>query len=84
MKRERERKRIYGWMRLKPLILFVWNRCANEGKKERRKGERTLGRRIVITIIQKGKGWSQRDARRKGTSEAIMEKKGGREGGRKK
>lgn len=29
-------------MRLRPLILFVWNRCANEREKEGRKGERTL------------------------------------------
>lgn len=37
-KRERKRKKIHGWMRLRPLILFVWNRCANERK--RRKEER--------------------------------------------
>lgn len=39
-KRERKRKKIHGWMRLRPLILFVWNRCANEGKGEERKKRR--------------------------------------------
>lgn len=50
------------------------------GKEERKKGrkERTLGCRIIITIIQKGKRCSQRDARRKRTFEAIMEKKEGK------
>ena len=40
--REKKRKRIHGWMRLRPLILFVWNRCANErkGRKEERKKRR--------------------------------------------
>lgn len=44
-------------MRLRPLILFVWNRCASEREKEGRKGERTL---VVITIIQKGKGCEEK------------------------
>lgn len=48
-----------------------------KGKKGR-KEERTLGYRVIITIIQKGKRCSQRDARRRRTFEAIMEKKEGK------
>lgn len=48
-----------------------------KGKKGR-KEERTLGCRVIITIIQKEKRCSQRDARRKRTFEAIMEKKEGK------